>query len=170
MNQLIGANVLLGLSGGVHTCYALTIGEICPNKYKLVGISLGVIPSIIPTGFGAYLAVRLTHYSSWRWIYYSYLIMIAVAITLQFFFYHPPTFQQLHGGKRTVMQEVKRIDFGGIFLLVSGLALFLLGVSWGGQSTTLTWTSARILALLIVGGLLIIAFVFYGKIARSISY
>lgn len=29
------------------------------------------------------------------------------------------------------MQEVKRIDFGGIFLMVAGLSLFLLGVSWG---------------------------------------
>lgn len=57
--------------------------------------------------------------------------MIAAASVLQFFFYHPPTFQQLHGGKRTVMDELKRVDFVGIFLLVSGLVLFLLGVSWG---------------------------------------
>jgi MFS family permease len=55
MNTLIGANVLLGLSGGVHTCYGLTVGEICPNKYKFVGIALCVVPSIICTGFGAYI-------------------------------------------------------------------------------------------------------------------
>lgn len=55
MNVLIGANVLLGLSGGVHTCYGLTVGEICPNRYKLLGITLCVIPSLLPTGFGAYI-------------------------------------------------------------------------------------------------------------------
>ena len=57
--------------------------------------------------------------------------MMSVAIILQFFFYHPPSFSQLHGNERTVMEEAKRIDWMGIFLLVAGLVLFLLGVSWG---------------------------------------
>lgn len=57
--------------------------------------------------------------------------MMAFAFVLQFMFYHPPTFQQLHGGKRTVMEEVKRIDFVGALLLATGLTLFLLGISWG---------------------------------------
>lgn len=46
-------------------------------------------------------------------------------------FYHPPSFRQLHGNSRTRMQEIKRIDWVGILLLVAGLVLFLLGVSWG---------------------------------------
>ena len=29
------------------------------------------------------------------------------------------------------MEEVKRIDFVGAFLMAAGLTLFLLGVSWG---------------------------------------
>ena len=29
------------------------------------------------------------------------------------------------------MAEVRRVDWVGIFLLVSGLSMFLLGVSWG---------------------------------------
>jgi hypothetical protein len=59
MNTLIGANVLLGLSGGVHSCYSLTVGEVCPNKYKLLGIVLCIWTAIIPTGFGAYLGTEL---------------------------------------------------------------------------------------------------------------
>ncbi len=73
MNTLIGANVsspphcmsqtntfqvLLGLAAGVHTCYGLTVGEICPNKYKFLGVVFCVIPSCIPTGFGAYLGTK----------------------------------------------------------------------------------------------------------------
>ncbi len=61
MNVLIGANVLLGLSGGVHTCYGLTVGEICPNRYKFLGITFCVIPSILPTGFGAYIGELSPH-------------------------------------------------------------------------------------------------------------
>lgn len=53
------------------------------------------------------------------------------AIVLQVFYYRPPNFRQLHGNDRTRMEEVKRIDFVGIILLVTGLTLFLLGISWG---------------------------------------
>ncbi|OQU97446.1 hypothetical protein CLAIMM_03376 [Cladophialophora immunda] len=160
MNVLIGANVLLGLSGGVHTCYGLTVGEICPNRYKFLGITFCVIPSILTTGFGAYISLRLVNTGAgWRWCYYTYLMMMGAAAALQIFFYHPPSFQQLHGGKRTVMEEVKRIDFVGIFLMTAGLSMFLLGVSWGGSP--LPWTSARILSLLIVGGVTLVVFVFY---------
>jgi hypothetical protein len=57
--------------------------------------------------------------------------MMGTAAALQFLFYFPPSFQQLHGGKRTVFEELKRIDWAGIFLMTSGLSMFLLGVSWG---------------------------------------
>ena len=75
MNTLIGANVsarlgnsslcntdciqvLLGLAAGVHTCYTLIVGEICPNRYKYFGVIFVVLPNIIPTGFGAYLGMN----------------------------------------------------------------------------------------------------------------
>lgn len=56
---------------------------------------------------------------------------MGVTILLQFVFYFPPSFRQLHGNTRTKLQEFHRIDFVGGFLLIAGLALFLLGVSWG---------------------------------------
>lgn len=58
-------------------------------------------------------------------------MLMAPAVVLQFFFYCPPSFDQLHGNARTRMQEVKRVDWVGIFLMVAGLLLFLLGISWG---------------------------------------
>jgi hypothetical protein len=58
-------------------------------------------------------------------------MIMGPAIILQFFLYRPPGFRDLHGSSRTLMDEVKRVDFVGIFILVAGLALFLLGISWG---------------------------------------
>lgn len=58
-------------------------------------------------------------------------MMMGVAAILQIVFYRPPSFHQLHGGKRTIVQELKRVDFVGIFLMTAGLSMFLLGVSWG---------------------------------------
>ena len=78
---------------------------------------------------------------------------------LWFLFYHPPSYTQLHGKKSRKRDEVKKIDFIGVFLLIAGLALFLLGISWGG--TTVPWNSPRILGLLISGAVAIVAFISY---------
>lgn len=109
-------------------------------------------------------------------------MMMGPAIVLQFIYYRPPGFKQLHGNTRTIMQEVKRVDWVGAFLLVTGLALFLLGVSWGPSSlppfwyilliytlggSPLPWKSARILGLVISGGLVLVSFVFWGRLLSS---
>ncbi|KIW23924.1 uncharacterized protein PV07_12085 [Cladophialophora immunda] len=160
MDTLVAANVFLGLSGGVHTCYALTVGEICPNKFKLAGSAFVTIPCILSTGFGAYISSRLAHTGAgWRWCYYSYLMMMSCAAIMQYHFYKPPSFKQLHGGRRTLKEEFRRIDFVGGFLLTAGLVMFLLGISWGGQP--IPWTSPRILCLIVIGAVLIVAFVFW---------
>lgn len=44
-------------------------------------------------------------------------------------------------------------------MLVTGLVLFLLGISWGGQP--FPWSSGRVLGLLIPGAVIFIAFVLY---------
>ncbi|OAL22854.1 hypothetical protein AYO22_06762 [Fonsecaea multimorphosa] len=134
MNTLIVANVFLGLAGGVHTCHGLTVGEVVPNKWKFLGVATASISNILPTGFGAFLALKLVRDYNW-------------------------SFRQLHG-TRTRMEELRRIDYVGIFLMVAGILLFLLGVSWGGQP--LPWNSATIISLLSVGGCIIIVFIFWG--------
>ncbi|OQV09728.1 hypothetical protein CLAIMM_13818 [Cladophialophora immunda] len=175
MNTLIGANVLMGLAAGVHTCYGLTVGEICPNRFKFVGVAFACLPNIISTGFGqylgmtlprsstmaltAYLALRIVHYYNWRYIYYIFIPLMVFVLVMQVVFYRPPNFEQLHRGTRTRMGELKRVDFLGCFLIVAGLVLFLLGVSWGGQP--LSWTSGTILGLIITGGCVVIIFVFW---------
>jgi hypothetical protein len=140
--------VLLGLASGVQSSYALLVGEVCPNKYKWLGIMFVIVLAPIPTGFGNYLgesdpniwirnihtntkkARMLVENANWRWVYYIQIIMLVFTLGLQIVFYKPPNFRQLHG-ERTVMQELKRVDWVGIFLLVSGLLTFLLGISWG---------------------------------------
>lgn len=108
-----------------------------------------------------------------RWIYYIFLMMMGVAIILQILFYRPPSFRQLHGNERTRMQEIKRVDWVGMFLIIAGLVLFLLGVSWGKDQDSknteclltesvggspLPWSSPRILGLLISGAITLVVF------------
>jgi hypothetical protein len=59
------------------------------------------------------------------------------------------------------MQELREMDFGGLFLFTAGSLLFLLGLSWGGSSYP--WNSSYVIGTLVVGICTIIAFVFYGR-------
>ncbi|KAL1617164.1 hypothetical protein SLS54_007941 [Diplodia seriata] len=161
MNTLIGAMVLLGLASGVPASYPLLTGELATNKGKFLATITVVVPNVIATGFGPYIGQRLVVYSSWRWIFIIYIIMMVPATVCWYLWYHPPTFVQLHGHNFKRTEALKHIDYLGVLLLTAGLTLFLLGVSWGGTTTALTWDSARILGLLISGIICCIAFVIY---------
>jgi hypothetical protein len=76
------------------------------------------------------------------------------------FLYHPPTYTQLHVEGKTKRQQLKELDFGGIFLFTAGMVLFLIGLSWGGG--VYPWKSAQTLGTLVSGGVTLIAFGFYG--------
>ncbi|KAI8966066.1 trichothecene efflux pump [Daldinia sp. FL1419] len=169
MDVLIGANVLLGLASGPPASYPLLTGELATNKTKFLATVLVVVPNVIATGFGAYLGQRIVLQTTWRWIFIIYIIFMVPGTILFYFFYFPPSFTQMHGKATRTVDEIKKIDFVGVFLLVAGLALFLLGVSWGGQP--LAWDSATILGLLISGAVSLIAFVLYeiyGNVERPI--
>ncbi|KAJ5916116.1 hypothetical protein N7504_000131 [Penicillium tannophilum] len=159
INQLIGANVILGLASGIPASYPLLTGELLSNKLKYLGTLIVVVPNIIATGFGPYLGIRLATLASWRWIFYIYIILMVCGTTLWFFFYHPPSFTQLHGKEFTRRKQLAQLDYIGMFLLVAGLVLFLLGVSWGGQPYP--WDSGLVLGLLISGAATSVIFVLY---------
>ena len=53
------------------------------------------------------------------------------------------------------------VDIGGALLFSLGLALFLLGMSWGGQQYP--WGSGMVIGTLVGGVATLVVFVFYGK-------
>lgn len=66
---------------------------------------------------------------------------------------------QLHS-KLTWQKELLELDYGGIVLYGAGQLLLLLGLAWGGAAYS--WTSAHVLATLIIGIVLLILFGLYG--------
>ncbi|CZR68169.1 related to trichothecene efflux pump [Phialocephala subalpina] len=159
MNTLIGANVVIGMASGVHSSQSLFTGELIPHRHKFIGMMLILIPMVTSTGLAAYIGRALVETRSWRWIYYIYIMIVGSGWVIQIFIYHPASFVQLHGGYRSKAEEFKRVDHFGLFFLIAGLTLFLLGVSWGGNPQS--WTSGKILGLIITGGITLIAFGVY---------
>jgi hypothetical protein len=78
-------------------------------------------------------------------------------------FYHPPARVNSQGLSRG--QVLKEIDYIGGLLSISGMILFMAGIQNGGYSYA--WSSAHVLAPLIIGiGLLVIFFVWEGYGAK----
>lgn len=95
--------------------------------------------------------------------YYTMIIVNFLSGTLFFLFYYPPTFhEKFHD--RSLMQQLKYFDYVGTVLFVGGFIVFLLGLSWGGS--VYPWSSAHVIATLVIGGLVLIVFVFWETFAK----
>lgn len=90
----------------------------------------------------------LSQYSSWRIIFFLNLPSAGVALALLYFFlklnpHTPPTAAYL----------LSTFDFLGLGLLISGLAILLVGFTFGEQG----WGQARTIACLVVGAAVLAA-------------
>lgn len=67
IETIIGANVLIGMSGATQVLYPLLVQEIVPNKYR--GYSQAVITfCVFPTiGLGPAFARMMVEYTALRW-------------------------------------------------------------------------------------------------------
>lgn len=86
----------------------------------------------------------------------------AIAITFAWF-----TLKIPHVNKGSWKETLARIDYGGVILCVAGVVLFLFGLTSGISSS---WTSARVIAPMIVGVFVFAGFIFWeAKFAKEPS-
>lgn len=87
--------------------------------------------------------------ASWRWCYYISIIYSVICLVGTAIFYFPPRRPQLDYDKSR-WQEVKEIDYIGLFLYSISLTIFLIALNWAGTPGH-SWKSASVLAPLILG-------------------
>ncbi|KAL2758430.1 hypothetical protein ACRALDRAFT_2133342 [Sodiomyces alcalophilus JCM 7366] len=161
VEMLIVANLCNGIAAAGQLSFGIFIGELVPNKWRGPVITLIFLSSLPFAVFGPVIARSFftNTASKWRWSYFLGDILGVVALVLYWFFYHPPTYDQLNVQGKTVWQTTMSLDFIGIFLYVSGCVLFLIGLSWGG--VMYPWASPETLCTLLIGVATIVAFVVY---------
>ncbi|KAJ4414848.1 hypothetical protein N0V82_007696 [Gnomoniopsis sp. IMI 355080] len=120
-----------------------------PLFQGLFGAVFGLASVVGPLLGGAF-----TSKVTWRWCFYINLPFGGVAAVFIFFLLTIPDRSTTHLPSK---QKLAQLDFLGIFFLLPGVVCLLLALQWGG--TTYAWNSGRIIALLVLAGVLLIAFV-----------
>ncbi|KAI8622094.1 major facilitator superfamily domain-containing protein, partial [Chytriomyces sp. MP71] len=90
---------------------------------------------------------------SWRWVFYINLPIGAITVATVIFYLRLPF---VAGGN--LMESVRKIDWLGTFLLVTCVICLLIPIQGGGSQYA--WNSTTVIALLTVGCVLLVAFIY----------
>ncbi|KAL9947291.1 hypothetical protein ACHAQF_007004 [Verticillium nonalfalfae] len=152
INQMIASGALFGIGSGFQElCYAC-VQEAVPNRYRVmavggldVSLALAFSSPLVSYAFIAHQDI------GWRGAYWYLFSFHCFAFLMLFFFYNPPDFEMKHREDgETKWQLVKQMDWIGVFLFLSGGALFLIGVNFGGR----TYPFDMVIVVCFVGGML----------------
>ncbi|KAG2367444.1 MFS general substrate transporter [Suillus spraguei] len=135
MTWLIVCRAVQGIGGG--------------GIIQLVQITISDIVSLQDRGnvVGPLIGGVFTDHVTWRWCFWVNLPTGGVAGAVLFFFLN----LNPHEG-RPFRDHIREFDFVGLFLIITGVICLLVGF----DSSETTWQSAETIALLVVGGALLI--------------
>ncbi|KAF6805734.1 siderophore iron transporter mirb [Colletotrichum sojae] len=142
-------------------------------KNRMILFGFTTTPYISNTFAGPAAAEAFVKGSTWRWGYGAFTIIIPAICAPIIIIFTVQMSRAVQQGlyvkpktDRTIWESVKywviEFDLAGILLIVAGFSLFLLPFSIAGYQAH-KWSEPRIIAMIILGGLFLIAFPFYEK-------
>ncbi|MCJ1309067.1 hypothetical protein MMC25_002722 [Agyrium rufum] len=156
-NSFIVGRAIAGIgAGGIGVGGLVIIRSLVPlakvPAYSgAIGAAFGLASIMGPLVGGAF-----TSNLTWRWCFWINLPIGGVAVLCLVLLLPPcPGPSKLEG---TTWEKIKQFDPLGNAVLAPGLILILLALQWGG--IVYPWNSARVVSCLVVGSILVVAFIF----------
>ncbi|KAJ6135426.1 hypothetical protein N7512_000586 [Penicillium capsulatum] len=139
-------------SAGIFSGSTIIVSQVVPLHKRpmyvgLMGSTFGIASIVGPLLGGAF-----TDRVTWRWCFYINLPIGAVTLVVIAFFLHAPSIRSTS----TLKRQIIRLDPLGSIFFLPGVICLLLALQWGG--TQYAWSNGRIIALLVLAGLLLLAF------------
>lgn len=154
MNIFISGMVFAGVGAGINELTALAAtSEMAPTakRGKYVAVLIFTIIPFCPSVLWGQL---IAAHGSWRYIGLLCGVWATIGLVLTAIFYHPPP--RVNSQGMSTKEILGQIDYIGGILSVAGMLLFMMGLQWGGYEYP--WSSAHVLAPLILGALMVIGF------------
>ncbi|KAJ6024771.1 MFS general substrate transporter [Penicillium herquei] len=154
---LIVGRAVAGLgSGGILPGAMLMVGQNVPLHRRAFFNALIMSMASIAAVLGPIVGGALTEHATWRWCFWINLPVGSVTVlTVIFLFRDPPV---SHVQEISIREKFKNLDIFGLVIFISALCCLVLALEWGGSKYT--WSSTRIIALLVVFVVLLIIFAF----------
>jgi MFS family permease len=148
MTWLIVSRTVQGAgAGGLMTLAMAAVGDLVAPRERARYQGYIAATFAVATIVGPLLGGVLVQHASWRWVFYVNLPLGAIALAAL----------RLALPAAAVARPAARLDIAGAALLAGSTAAITLTCVWGGDR--FGWSSATIIALLAVAGLLAVALV-----------
>nr|GAT55040.1 major facilitator superfamily transporter [Mycena chlorophos] len=157
-NALIGGRAIAGLgSAGIFTGALIIVANTVPLGKR--PMYTGLIGSMygIASVAGPLLGGVFTDKVTWRWCFYINLPIGGVTLFVITFFFTAPAIASQDKEKLPFRSRVMKFDPIGTIIFVPAIVCLLLALQWGGS--TYAWGNGRIIALFVLFGVLITAFI-----------
>ncbi|KAK2058363.1 major facilitator superfamily transporter [Colletotrichum caudatum] len=152
LGRAVGGLGGAGLSSGSY----VIISKVVPlqKRASFLGLFGGIwgIASICGPLLGGYFAGSVT----WRWCFYINLPIGGMTLLAMLFFPSPNTYDDGKNPKMTFISKLLQLDLLGAAALLPAVVTLLLALQWGGGE--FSWSSAAIIGLFLVSGLLYVIF------------
>ncbi|KAK3695494.1 major facilitator superfamily domain-containing protein [Podospora appendiculata] len=156
MSTFIGGMAISGVGAGINELTALAgTAELAPVSKRGYYLASVVVSTTVPLLPSVMWAQLIAANYSWRYIAVVSAGWALIGLFMTVVFYAPPEPVSVREVDRIAL--VKKIDIAGGVLSIGGLACFEIGILGGGYQDP--WASAQVLAPLIAGVVLLVAFV-----------
>ncbi|KAJ2826667.1 hypothetical protein IWW50_002258 [Coemansia erecta] len=154
MDVLIAGRAIQGVgSAGIYPMANIVIADLFAERERAQFMGISSFIWGLTSAAGTVLGGVLVQLSTWR---VAFWLNLPMSIIIAFIIWRLDHLPKAPG---TVREKLQRIDFGGSALLLAGVVLILLALSWGGRDYA--WSSAVVLCCLIFGGFITGLFIWY---------
>lgn len=156
MKIIIAGRVLQGFGGGgIDVLAEVILADMTTLRERSKYLGLMAIPMAVGNILGPTVGALFSNYASWRWIGWINLPILGIGTPLVFFFLklRPVPIDE------SPVKDLKRLDWIGIVLVIVGITIFALPLSWAGA--LFPWAAWQTLVPMLLGVVVLAVFALY---------